>query len=49
MATRQEKIQSPEIRKFCEKSHKEFEVIKMATQIILVQFGDKEKIKELIY
>ena len=28
-------------------TYKEFEVIKMVTQIILSQFGDKEKVKEL--
>ena len=48
MIARQEKIWSPEKKEILWKiTYKEFEVIKMVTQIILLQFGDKEKIKEL--
>ena len=47
MIARQEKIWSPEKKEILWKiTYKEFEVIKMVTQIILLQFGDK-KIKEL--
>lgn len=48
MIARQEKIWSPEKKEILWKiTYKEFEVIKMVTQIILLQFGDKEKVKEL--
>ena len=48
MIARQEKIWSPEKKEILWKiTYKEFEVIKIVTQIILLQFGDKEKVKEL--
>ena len=50
MIARQEKIWSPEKKEILWKityRYKGFEVIKMVTQIILLQFGDKEKVTEL--